>query len=509
MQSLPPLRKAFALILCALPLLWGSRVPLRSGREGNAKTPTRHLSLPTRSLPLRFEENRGQSVGGVKFLARGRGYALFLTPTAAYVRLHAPPGREGTRSVSGLRIRFVGADPSAEIVGEREERERVSLFLGNDPKGWLSGIPTFAQVRVRRIYPGIDLLYHGREGELEFDFIVSPGADPEQITLSYETFGTAPHVAPFQFDEEGGLRFPLARGEIRQAKPSIHREGAGKRESLTGGYLPHGGGGVGFALPPYDENETLVIDPVLTYSTYFGGDGDDTGYGIAVDAQGNFFVTGVTASLDFPTVDAIETTLSGGSDVFVTKFDATGTTLLFSTYLGGGGTDWAYGIALDSGGNPCVTGWSTSDDFPTIRAVQETFAGGSDAFVTKLDATGTQLLFSTYLGGGSSDFGQSVTFDEEGNPVVTGYTFSTDFPTVNAFQGAKGGSYDAFVTKFEATGESLHFSTYLGGTSWDEGRGVATAEGGEILVTGQTLSDDFPTLGAIQETNGGGRDVFL
>ncbi|RME06544.1 MAG: hypothetical protein D6812_01465, partial [Deltaproteobacteria bacterium] len=227
MRSVPPPRKTFALILCALPLLWGSRVAWQSGEEGDAKSPTRHLSLPTRSLPLRFEENRGQSAGGVKFLARGRGYALFLTPTAAYVRLYTPAGREGTRSGGGLRIRFAGADPRAEVIGEGERPERVNLFLGNDPKGWQTEIPTFAQVRVRGIYPGIDLLYHGREGELEFDFIVSPGADPEEITLSYETFGSALQAPPFRIDEEGELRFPIAMGEIRQTKPSIHREGAG------------------------------------------------------------------------------------------------------------------------------------------------------------------------------------------------------------------------------------------------------------------------------------------
>jgi Beta-propeller repeat len=256
-----------------------------------------------------------------------------------------------------------------------------------------------------------------------------------------------------------------------------------------------------------------ALDPTgatLLYSTYLGGSGDDHGQGIAVDNVGNAYVTGVTNSTDFPTANPLQPTYGGGFyDAFVAAIDPTGATLLYSTYLGGSSGDSGQGIAVDSFGDAYVTGHTLSTDFPTSNPLQPTNHGDYDAFVAALDPTGATLLYSTYLGGSSGDSGQGIAVDSFGDAYVTGHTFSTNFPTSNPLQPTNHGNTDAFVAALDPTGQTLLYSTYLGGSSYDEGYGIAVDSAGNAYVTGYTLSTDFPTSNPLQPTNHGSDDAFV
>jgi uncharacterized repeat protein (TIGR01451 family) len=408
---------------------------------------------------------------------------------------------------------LVHAAPTAPI-GEQALPGHVSYFAGQDPAQWQTGIPTYAAVRYPGVYPGIDLIYHGAQGQLEYDFVVAPGADPDTILLAFEG------VDELEIDSAGDLRLHGPEWALRQRKPVLYQDLAGVRQEIAGRYVRRGAHQVGFAVGPYDASQPLVIDPVLGYSTYLGGTGDDFNHGIwiAVDATGNAYVTGLTNSADFPTTPgAFQTALSGALDAFVTKLNPTGTALVYSTYLGG--PSIANGIAVDSAGNAYVTGLA-GKDFPTTPGAFQTVPHGTDAFVTKLNPTGTALVYSTYLGGTSrgapfdlGDDGTGIAVDTAGNAYVTGLTGSGDFPTTpSAFQPAcRGGSvqtapYDAFVTKLNPTGTALVYSTCLG-SNVDPGFGLQMAVDavGNAYVTGATSSPNFPTTpGAFQPTFGGG-----
>jgi hypothetical protein len=255
-----------------------------------------------------------------------------------------------------------------------------------------------------------------------------------------------------------------------------------------------------------------AIDPTgstLRYSTYLGGSRDDTGNGIAVDSVGNAYVTGNTASTDFPTSTLIQPTNHGGSDAFVAAIDPTGSTLRYSTYLGGSSDDYGNGIAVDSTGDAYVTGYTFSTNFPTFKPLQPTNHGIGDAFVAAIDPTGTTLLYSTYLGGSDYDYGFGIAVDSAGDAYVTGYTWSANFPTSNPLQPTNHGWADAFVVAIDPTGTTLLYSTYLGGTLYDYGFGIAVDSAGNAYVTGETLSTDFPTSNSLQPTNHGYYDAFV
>jgi hypothetical protein len=266
---------------------------------------------------------------------------------------------------------------------------------------------------------------------------------------------------------------------------------------------------VGFRVAAYDRGKPLVIDPILAYSTYLGGGSDDDGYAIAVDGSGNAYVTGYTLSSDFPTTGALQGANGGPVDVFVSKLNPSGSALVYSTYLGGGTNDYGYGIAVDDAGNAYVTGDTWSTDFPMSNPLQGTNAGDDDAFVTKLNASGSALVYSTYLGGGFYDAGYAIAVDASRSVYVTGFTWSTNFNTAAPLQGIKGGSEDAFVSKIDASGAALVYSTYLGGASFEEGHGIAVDGSGNAYVTGYTASTNFPTAGPFQGANAGSYDAFV
>ena len=471
-------------------------------------------------LPLRFEANPGQTDEQVKFLARGTGHTLFLTPTEAVMvftkreqtaksrlqgaRLRPEEAVHVTRTV--LRMTFVGANPEPRVVGAEELPDKANYFIGNDPAKWRTNVPTYARVQYTDVYPGIDLIYYGSQRRLEYDFVVRPGADPRTIALGFQG------ADKLEVDPQGDLVLHTGAGEIRQRKPVIYQEIGGVRREIAGGYVLKGESRVGFHVAVYDTSRPLVIDPALVYSTYLGGSADDAGVGIAVDAAGNAYVTGSTASANFPTTaGAFQTTLGGGGvgfDAFVTKLNSTGSALLYSTYLGGSNNDDSgVGIAVDGAGNAYVTGSAFSTDFPTTPgAFQSSFGGVRDAFVTKLNPTGSTLVYSTYLGGTGDDGGVSIAVDTAGSAYVSGFA-QAGFPTTTAaFQpGFGGGPYDAFVTKLGSTGSALVYSTYLGGSGDDEVfGGLAVDASGNAYVTGFTTSANFPTTpGAFQTTFGG------
>jgi hypothetical protein len=482
-------------------------------------------------MPLQFEANHGQVDAQVKFMARGKGYTLFLTPTESVMVLQQ---REATAEKDALkvnnpaslpepapikqavvRMKLEGATPSPVIDGMEQLPGIVNYFIGNDPAKWHTKIPTYAKVQYQEVYPGIGLAYYGNQGRLEYDFIVAPGADPDQIKLAFEG------ASDVKIADSGDLLLATALGEVRLQQPVIYQLEASGHKTLVAGHYVLGRPAisqhssqsahyeVGFTLASYDQTKPIIIDPVLLYSTYLGGNIDDVGNGIAVDGTGHVYVTGQSNSTTFPQVGPTYAGGVGGISAFVTKFNAAGTSLLYSTFLGGSNSDFGKGIAVDGAGQAYVTGFTLSADFPIAAPIQATTGGVEDAFVTKLSATGSSLLYSTYLGGSHIDHGQGIAVDGLMQAYVTGYSSSTNFPTFNAVQATIGSvQQDAFVTKLNAAGTSFVYSTYLGGNGPDDGLGIAVDGAGQAYVTG-SAAGTFPTVNAAQATSGGGGDAFV
>jgi hypothetical protein len=497
--------------------------------NGSGDTPEatkqQHVVETYGKLPLSFEANVGQTRNQVKFLSRGQGYTLFLTRRAEAVLVLAESPRKRTpapptdklsalvkpqpeaASPAVLRMKLVGAKRTPRVEGLDEFPGKANYFVGNDPKKWRTNVPMYAKVRAHAVYPGVDLVYYGNQRQLEHDFIVAPGADPGAITMVVEG------AERLSLDAQGDLVLAMKDGEVRLQKPVVYQEVDGVRQEIPSRYTLKNAHRVGFQIAAYDASRPLTIDPVLAYSTYLGGSGGDGGFGIAVDSSGDAYVTGLTFSSDFPTknptagacVGTCGTTGSNG-DVFVTKLTHSGSGLVYSTYLGGSGFDEGRGIAVDSSGDAYVTGGTASSDFPTKNPTAGacvgtcgTTASNGVAFVTKLTPSGNGLVYSTYLGGSGFDEGFGIAVDSSGDAYVTGVTDSSDFPTKNPTAGAcvgtcgTAGNIDAFVTKLTPSGNGLVYSTYLGGSGFDEGLGIAVDSSGDAYVTGVTGSSDFPT----------------
>jgi Beta-propeller repeat len=476
-------------------------------------------------IPLHFELNQGQTDGQVKFLSRGGRSTLFLTPNEAVLLLASPQSAQQNVSRSSsassaapvveaghsrsivLRVKLLGAKPNPVVTGVEELPGKVNYFIGNDPKKWRTDVPIYAKARYADVYPGVDLIYYGSPGQLEYDFIVAPRADPRTIALSVEG------AEKLEVDVRGDLVLWVAGGAIRQRRPLIYQEVNGVRREIPGGYVLKGKGRVGFQVSAYDAASPLVIDPVLVYSTYLGGGRDDFGGDVAVDSTGSAYVTGRTQSANFPTTaGSFDTGSNGGEDAFVTRLNAAGSALVYSTYLGGSDDDSGNGIAVDSAGNAWVAGATRSPNFPTTAGAFDTISNGdADGFVTKLAPTGSVLLYSTYLGGRDLDTIHAIAVDAAGNTYVTGRTLSTNFPTTpGSLDTSLGGPQDAFVTKVNAAGTALLYSTFLGGSSIDMGNGITVDAAGNAYVAGETTSGDFPTTpGAWDLTLDGTGDAFV
>jgi uncharacterized protein (TIGR03437 family) len=531
--------------------------------------------------PISYEFNRGQADVRYQFVARAAGLTLYLNPNEAVIDVRDWLGYTG----SVLRAELVGADPDAKPNLGSTPDTLANFFIGADSSKWLTDVPVYSHVRYRDVYPGIDVDYHGRNGVLEHDFIVAPNADPGRIKMSF-------HGADgLRVDPDGNLEIAIGGKKISWRKPVLYQETASGRRRVEGAYRLEAEGRAGFSIGAYDRSKPLVIDPVIQYVTYvgratldvltrvgtdaagnvyltgstrdpsfpispgaynanpagastgnvivaklnpegtgisyitqFGGADRDYGVGLAVDSSGNVYLAGTAESNNFPTTPgALKTTFTSQSanrgHCFVTKLNAAGNALVYSTYLGGRGTDRCYAIALDPAGNAYVTGLTSSTDFPvTENAPQTTYRGsgapvslttgvlplqpGSDAFVAKLNSAGSAIVYATFFGGSDNDVGTAIAVDPQGNAYIGGVTSSTNFPvSPGAAQSAFGGNQgqaefqygDGFVVKLNPAGDRVVYSTYLGGRQTDFLLGLAVDSQGSAYVTGGTTSTNFPT----------------
>jgi hypothetical protein len=478
-------------------------------------------------LPLSFEANLGQTNKSVKFTSKGSGYGLYLTGDAALLSL-SKASCDGRQAAAQMRVgrwagckndtalvsmRLVGMQGgSAGPMGEEQLPGVANYFVGSDPANWRTGVPTFAKVRYSGVYPGVDLLYYGNRRQLEYDFVVAPNADPKPIRL--QVSGATKLI----INREGDLIVSAQNGEIAFHKPEIYQQKDGTRVQIAGRFTLQARNTVGFKVNAYDHSLPLVIDPVLAYSTYIGGSGTngDSALAIAVDSSGDAYLTGQTNSTDFPLTSGTYQQTNNGSgsstfNAFVTKLNATGTGLVYSTYLGGTGNTQATALAVDSSGDVYVTGHTFATNFPTTSGAYQTAsvagAGGYTAFVTKLNSAGTSLVYSTYLGGsgngnGAGETTNALALDSSGDVYVAGYTDSANFPvTPGVFQTTNGAvansASNAFVTKLAPAGNTLVFSTLLGGGGQYDGGDVAWAlaldSSDNVYVTGSAGSSNFPT----------------
>ncbi len=507
-------------------------------------------------LPLSFEENVGQTAQEVRYVSHGAGYELFLTPREAVLALRTPVSYDlsprhrfktaralrqasRARTIAVVRMRLKGANPSAGISGMDKLPKRTNYFIGGDPQKWHTDVPSYGRVKYADIYPGVDLVFYGHQRQLEYDFVVAPGADPKAIRLDLQG------ARKLRISARGDVVLSVPDGEVVLQKPVVYQMVKGERHEIAGRYALAKHHQVTFSVPSYDRSEPLVLDPVLNYSTYLGGSSDEgasPGLGIAVDSTGNAFVAGTTFSNDFPTTSSgfdPSPPASGATlgAVFVTEMNPTGTAELYSTYLAGNTGELGVALALDPTGKIYVTGQTFSSTFPTTDGtIQGTIAGFKQSpnlanlgigtsFISKIDPSisGTNsLVYSSYIGGtgvstsGLSDFGNAIAVDASGNAYVTGITVSppnagpvfapTDFPVMNAFQATPNDVTDgnAFLTRIDTTksgNASLIYSTYLGGTGAnaasllfaDAGFGVAVDSSSNAYIVGATASTDFPT----------------
>ncbi|HLH52927.1 MAG TPA: SBBP repeat-containing protein [Verrucomicrobiae bacterium] len=482
--------------------------------------------------PLFFEPGAG-SADSSNYIARGLNYQLrisgsgvefMLRKASAGLMPHSVRREENIQARAAdfrsMRMNFDSAQAAGAVAGVGQLEGKVNYLLGNNPEWWRTEVPVFAQVRVSSLYPGIDLVYYGNHQQLEYDFTIAPQADAHAIKMRFEGVDKLT-IAP-----TGELVIKLGDLELRQHTPVIYQVIRGVRHEVSGGYSLVDSRTAGFKLGPYDREWPLVIDPVFSYSTYFGGNAGDTGLAIKVDKNGAVYLAGETLSTQFlpaATGSPVQSQMHGGfntGDAFVAKLDNTGSKLIYFTYLGGAGDDGAYDLAIDGLGNAFVTGFTVSPDFPMRNAIYPRISGQPDntfnlypvdAFVAELNTNGTALVYSTYLGGSDRDVGSAIALDSAGNTYVTGYTFSTNFPVYNALQGTLAGNDDVFVTKIAAGGSNLVYSTYFGGVFIDEGEGIAVDSAGYACISGYTASTNFPiTLGAAQTNlNGSGAAISV
>src|SRR6266702_1026233 len=567
-----PSRKAFCTI-AALTLAWAlsSASPADSSPTAQPAGSTAPISAAQLyALPMQFEPNAGQTDDPVLFLSRGRGFPLFLTPTQAVLSLRATAGNdkanrqhrtgsaENKIAQADLQMTLLGANPQSRVVGLDQLPGTVNYFVGNDPSQWRSAIPTFAKVKCHQVYPGVDLVYYGNQRQVEYDFLVGAHADPARIAIAFAG------AERLELDEKGDLIAQLAGGTVRWHKPVAYQQAEAGRQEVAAKFVLNNRQEVGFELGAYDASRPLIIDPQLVYATYLGGSGSDYiggiavngndfaggidnfgggltyAGGLAIDSNGNAFITGATASPNFPTTSgAFQAANNGGySDAFVTKLGPFGTNLVYSTYLGGPGQDSGNAIAVDNAGNAYVAGATYSlssgkPKFPTTSgAYQANNNGGSDAFITKFDTNGA-VVYCTFLGGSTSEAANAIAVDSNGNACVAGVVQDTttiipnlpssDFLTSSGNSGPHGalpntfqtnfnrgitdgyfaGVTDGFVSKMNSNGTALLFSTFLGGGFEDTAYAIAVDSSNRVYVMGESSSTNFLTLNAAQPANGG------
>lgn len=404
-------------------------------------------------------------------------------------------------------MELAGANPTPFSSGAELLSGTANYFVGNNPENWRTRIPTFARAQFCDVYPGIDLVYYGTGRQLEFDFAVAPGADPSTIALRISG------ADGFLINDAGDLELCVGEEAVRLNKPISYQIVNGQRRDIASNYVLTTVPEVRIRIGDYDPHFPLIIDPVLGYSTYLGGTGVEEGHAIAVDSAGNAYVTGSTASLNFPvTSNAYDKTYNGNTDAYIAKLDASGSNVVYATFLGDVGNDAGNGIAVDASGAAYIVGVTDSPAFPTTGgAYDRTYHGGTDTFVAKLSPDGSSLSYSTFLGGVGSDTGMAIALDDALRAHVTGSTDSPGFPTTaGAYDSAYHGGTDAFVTGLNSTGTQLLYSTFLGSSGKDQGMGIAVDSATNACVAGTTDSPLFPTTaGAYDRSLNGGTDAFI
>ncbi len=448
--------------------------------------------LPGAVAPVFYASNEGQAGDQTRFVVRTSQLSAELQPAGI---LFSWRGQQ-------LRLEFTGASRDALIEGRNPMDGRANYFLGNNSSHWITNVPLYGSVQYHGLYPGIDMIYGGSGRQIKSDFIVAPGADPGLIRMRYTG------AKSIRLDRDGSLVVSTAQGLLRESAPDLYQWIGGNRVVVDGRFQILPGGELGFAVGPYDPSTALWIDPAVSYSTYIGGSRVENATSTAVDSSSNLYVAGWTESVNFPTASAIRG-FGGFVDAFVMKMNSLGTGLMYATFLGGSGDDRAYGIDIDPSGNAYVVGYTTSANFPIASAVQSAIGGARDAFVVKLNAAGSAIVYSTYLGGSGNDIANGVSVDPYGQPYVAGETDSINFPTHFPFQASKSGLRDAFTFKLNMSG-ALSFSTYIGGNGDDRATAIAVSPTSLTpYITGCTQSTNFPLKNPSQPSNAGGQDAFV
>jgi len=512
----------FFLFIFSLPFLafsWAS-APGKADRESILNAHAR--------LPLYFVENKGQFDPEVRFYVKKKlGETIYFTDKGIVfdlVRKRKVPDNSSEVSVKGhqttnlkaerlvFSLCFKNACKGISIQGFDRQETSINCFIGNDRSKWKAGIPTYKGIIYKDIYKDIDLKIFGNGRGIEYEFIVNPGGNPDDILLCYNG------IEELATNGDGELMIRTAFGDLKETRPYIYQEIAGKRvvdgsfEIRSDTEQPQiGNFSYGFRVASYNSSCPLIIDPSLVYSTYLGGSSDDAGAGIDVDTSGNIYIIGITLSDDFPTANPFQGTYAGNQDAFVAKISQSGDILIYCTFIGGSGEDIGSGIDIDGSGNVYITGKTVSTDFPLQNPYQGSYGGSNyDAFVTKISSSGSTLMYSTYLGGNSLDSGCGIAVDSSGNAYVSGVTGSGNFHIQNPFQATCAGAQDVFITKISPSGNALVYSSYLGGSSGDFGSGTTVDTSGNAYVTGETFSTDFPMQNPFQGTFGGGTaDAFI
>jgi hypothetical protein len=525
-MSLFPLRRIVHFVLSVFVLLTACITALTARAFADGLPATGHaapaLRARIRNVPLAFEPSAGPNTAEVQFVGHTPGYTVFLQPRQATIAFRGEGQHPGAKHSSltnsatpaaFVSLRVLQSEPPSVPTTEEPLLAQANYFIGSEPQEWRTKVPMFGKVRYSSVYKNVDLLYYGNHEHLEYDFVIRPGGRPQSIRFSLEAESRA------ELQRNGNITVQVAASRFVVHRPIAYQIVNSRKRMVAASFLPLASGEFGVQVDSYDRELPLIIDPALTYSTYFGGSNDEGIFGIRFDEDGNIYVAGETSSLDFPTRQAVQSHVRGNYDAFVSKFDPTGTRLIYSTCLGGSQFDHAVGLELDEAGNAYIAGITSSQDFPVKNAWQPLFGGGQeDGFVAKLSPSGSELVFSTYLGGAAFDEVSALAIDHHHHIYVAGFTNSIDFPvTPNAFQKTCDGragtagfcSGDAFVTKFDASGRKLAYSTYVGGSGFDLAAGLAVDEEGQAYFAGQTFSSDFPTRNPSQRSLAGPGNAFV